>query len=347
MKDGVRYAWVNTLLLGFVVVALISGYFGLTNGDPGKAWILSVHASVAYAIVAVLAWKAVVVARSLRRNRVAGTPRMVFLVMAALFVFVLTSGLVWAKAGRVVLSPVSLIELHQWTAIAVATLLTWHVVARRWVWTLSPSRDRRAFLRIAAGSTAGLILWQGSAAFARLAGLPGVNRRFTGSYETGSFTGAFPRVSWALDDPAAVSRDDWRLVVDGAVQSPLVLDFDRVASLARDELEATLDCTGGWYSTQVWTGIRVARLLDMAAPGPGWRSIEVESVTGYSRRFSAAEAGTMLLAVSVAGRELSHGHGAPLRLVVPDHRGFDWVKWVRRIRVHESSELWQPPLPLP
>jgi len=88
-------------------------------------------------------------------------------------------------------------------------------------------------------------------------------------------------------------------------------------------------------------------LLAMAQPRPGWRSIEVESVTGYSRRFSAAEAETALLALAVAGHDLTHGHGSPLRLVVPDHRGFDWVKWVRRVRVHESSELWQPPLPLP
>jgi DMSO/TMAO reductase YedYZ molybdopterin-dependent catalytic subunit len=53
-----------------------------------------------------------------------------------------------------------------------------------------------------------------------------------------------------------------------------------------------------------------------------------------------------LLALDVAGRPLSHGHGAPARLVVPDHRGFDWVKWVVRVTVNDSGDFWQPPLPL-
>jgi DMSO/TMAO reductase YedYZ molybdopterin-dependent catalytic subunit len=59
-----------------------------------------------------------------------------------------------------------------------------------------------------------------------------------------------------------------------------------------------------------------------------------------------SEAQTALLALSVAGRPLTHGHGAPARLLVPDHRGFDWVKWVSRISVRGSPDIWQPPLPL-
>ena len=48
----------------------------------------------------------------------------------------------------------------------------------------------------------------------------------------------------------------------------------------------------------------------------------------------------------VSGRELSHGHGYPLRLVAPGKRGFEWVKWVASIEVNESPKWLQPPLPL-
>jgi DMSO/TMAO reductase YedYZ molybdopterin-dependent catalytic subunit len=72
----------------------------------------------------------------------------------------------------------------------------------------------------------------------------------------------------------------------------------------------------------------------------------VESVTGYTRRFSVDHARHLLLATRVAGGPLSHGHGFPVRLVVPDRRGFEWVKWVVRIRVLRGSYLLQPPLPL-
>jgi hypothetical protein len=39
------------------------------------------------------------------------------------------------------------------------------------------------------------------------------------------------------------------------------------------------------------------------------------------------------LATHVAGAPLALGNGAPVRLVAPDHRGLDWVKWVAEIRV--------------
>jgi DMSO/TMAO reductase YedYZ molybdopterin-dependent catalytic subunit len=40
-----------------------------------------------------------------------------------------------------------------------------------------------------------------------------------------------------------------------------------------------------------------------------------------------------LLAWEVAGQPLPVANGAPLRLVVPNRRGLDWVKWVESIEV--------------
>ncbi len=47
-----------------------------------------------------------------------------------------------------------------------------------------------------------------------------------------------------------------------------------------------------------------------------------------------------------AFQPLSHGHGAPARLVAPGERGMEWVKWVTIIRVNESGPYVQSPLPL-
>ena len=52
------------------------------------------------------------------------------------------------------------------------------------------------------------------------------------------------------------------------------------------------------------------------------------------------------MALRVAGEPLTHGHCAPLRLVAPGRRGYDWVKWVARAHVNDTSALLQPPLPL-
>ena len=39
-----------------------------------------------------------------------------------------------------------------------------------------------------------------------------------------------------------------------------------------------------------------------------------------------------LLAWGCAGAELPAANGAPLRLVAPDRRGLDWVKWVGEVQ---------------
>jgi DMSO/TMAO reductase YedYZ molybdopterin-dependent catalytic subunit len=133
-------------------------------------------------------------------------------------------------------------------------------------------------------------------------------------------------------DPAT-----WRLHVAGRQHT--ATDLDR-----GDEVTATLDCTGGWYASQTWSGVRLDRLLaDRELPRDA--SVDVISVTGYRRRFPARDAPHLLLATRVGGEPLSRGHGFPARLVAPGRRGFWWVKWVHRVEVVDEPWWWQPPVP--
>jgi DMSO/TMAO reductase YedYZ molybdopterin-dependent catalytic subunit len=54
-----------------------------------------------------------------------------------------------------------------------------------------------------------------------------------------------------------------------------------------------------------------------------------------------AEARQALLALQVGDELRDHGHGAPLRLVAPGRRGFQWVKWVTQIEVLTKPDLGQ------
>ncbi|MDZ7728530.1 MAG: molybdopterin-dependent oxidoreductase [Dehalococcoidia bacterium] len=231
-------------------------------------------------ILALIGWKAAVILHALRTRPVLDSSRPAFLVMTALFLFVLGSGFTWAYAGRILFGRVALIELHMIGAAVLAGWPAWHAVARSWVWRLPPSRDRRALLRLGAGAATGVILWQGGEALANLAGFPGAKRRFTGWYETGSHTGSFPVVSWLTDDPDRVDVDGWRLVLDGHLENARELSHADLSALGQEVREVTLDCTGGWYTTQQWSGVPVPRLVDPARPEDGVESIEVVSVTG-------------------------------------------------------------------
>ena len=149
-----------------------------------------------------------------------------------------------------------------------------------------------------------------------------------------------PVTQWLVDKVPNVDTGAWRLRVGDRVW--LRDDLER---LTDDEIVATLDCTGGWFAQQRWRGVRLDRLLKASDVRIG-RSIEVCSVTGYTRRFPHDDARSLVLATQVGGKPLSVGHGFPARLVAPGRRGFWWVKWVESIELSTRPWWWQPPFPV-
>jgi DMSO/TMAO reductase YedYZ molybdopterin-dependent catalytic subunit len=343
---AMRFPWANSLLLILVALQALSGYFGFTTGRPPERWLLWLHGIGAYAVVLLLFWKSAIIVDVIGRGQRWSFRRLAFLVMLALLVLVLLSGLWWAFYGPRYLLGFSLISLHIFLAVGLLALVAWHTIAHRWILRQKASRDRRAFLNASALGAAGFVSWTLGGKATRLLAMPGASRRFTGSYERASFSPGFPNVSWINDRPDAIALESWRLAIDGTVRRPLLLEYEQLLTLARDGRQAILDCTGGWYSEQQWRGVSLAALLALAEPLPKSRSITCESITGYSRRFALEKADQILLATHVAGATLSHGHGFPLRLVVPGERGVHWVKWLTHIQLNATSHLLQPPLPL-
>jgi DMSO/TMAO reductase YedYZ molybdopterin-dependent catalytic subunit len=343
-----RHAWVNVALLALVVVEALSGFGGMTGGRLDQAWRLWLHGVGGCAILALLGWKAAVILGAWRRprRRAVAPARVAFGILLALFLGTLATGFAWTAVGRVVWLGYSLMTVHLALALASLPLFLAHAWRMRYVFRVPDAAGRRAFLRLGLALAGGVALRQGTAVGAQAAALPGAGRRFTGSYQVGSADGRFPTVSWLFDAPDPIDVASWRLGVAGAVARPFTLTYAELVQSATDTQIATIDCTGGWWSRQEWRGVRLARLLDRAEVSPGARSVVVESVSGYSRRFDLREARAFLLAIAVGGRPLPHGHGFPARLVAPSHRGYDWVKWIAGLRVEATPPWEQPPLPL-
>ncbi len=333
MASVARGARTNLTLLVLLAAAFLTGWLAFAFATAPSRWSLVIHATSGFAIVALLPWKSMIARRGMRRGQPA---RWASILLGVLVVVSLVAGLLQSTGIALTIGPYSAMDFHVGGAIAAVPFVIWHVAARR-IRLRPVDVSRRAALRggaLVAGAAAAYAL---SEVMVRASALPGATRRFTGSYEAGSHDpDGLPVSSWMFDAVPVIDAESWKLHAPGRTWTyEQLYEFD-------DRLIATLDCTGGFYSTQDWAGVRLDRLVGDAPGG----SIRVVSHTGYDRRFTRSSASGLLLATRIGGRALDPGHGFPVRLVVTDQRGFWWVKWVAAIEVDNVPAWWQPPFPL-
>ena len=324
----------NLALLSALVLAFATGVGAVWTGSARGAWIVLAHGLVGVTVVVLIPWKSRVVRHGIRRRRLT---RWLSYLLAALALTVLASGVAYATGVIRSVGDRETLWWHVAIALGLIPLIVWHVVAR-------PARPRRFDVSrrnvLRAGTVAGLgiAVYAAASAATTVARLPGVRRRFTGSYEVGSFRpAAMPYTIWLNDSTPLVDPVAWRLALGDRR-----LSLDDLGHYRQQTVRAVLDCTSGWYATQDWTGVP---LRDLVRPSGGDRSIVVRSVTGYWVRLPIEDLDSLVLATAVGGVDLDRGHGYPARLIAPNRRGYWWVKWVAAIELSSAPWWWQPPFP--
>ncbi|MBA2560495.1 MAG: sulfite oxidase [Propionibacteriales bacterium] len=162
-------------------------------------------------------------------------------------------------------------------------------------------------------------------------------------------------------DIPVVDPTDFRLVVDGLVDTALSLDLDAIRSRRAVSTVVTLECAGNgraelrprpvsqpWLveavGTSRWTGTPLAPLLREAGMQDGAvdvvftgadHGIERGVEQDYQRSLPIEQAlrDDVLLAYEMNGEPLPPQHGFPLRLIVPGWYGMAQVKWLSQIDV--------------
>jgi DMSO/TMAO reductase YedYZ molybdopterin-dependent catalytic subunit len=328
-----RGARTNLALLALMAAAFLTGWLAFAFATAPSRWSLVVHATSGFAIIALLPWKSIIARRGARR---AQPGRWASILLAVLVLVSLAAGLAHSSGIALSIGPLPAMDYHVGAALVAVPLVIWHVVARR-IRLRPADYSRRAMLRGGAVLGSAAVAYAATELIVRATSLPGAARRFTGSYDAGSHNpDALPVSNWLFDPVPNIDVSTWTLRAPGRTWT-----YEELAAFD-DRVTATLDCTGGFYSTQAWSGVTLDRILGAA----GGSTIRVVSHTGYDRRFPIDEAPRLLLATRIEGRQLDPGHGFPTRIVSADRRGFWWVKWVVALEVDDVPHWWQSPFPL-
>jgi hypothetical protein len=332
-------AMLDRLLAVLVIALAVTGVVTLRVGSPDGGWLFALHGILAGALAVTATMK---VARSLpkaigaqRWGRVA-----MGMVVSIATAAALVGGFAWVSSGRLLsIGSWTVLTIHAWIGLLLVPIVAIHLLPRRWRLLVprparAPATDRSHPSRrqVLVGGVLGVTAVSIYAAAGVADTVMGGVRRFTGSRWLPS-GGVPPPTTFYGEAPPALDVTAWRLRVTGRVERSVALSLADLRALGERDLAATLDCTSGWAMETTWRGVSVADVLDIARVQRPIRSVVIRSMSGYATALSATDASRAVLATTVAGEPLPVANGAPCRLVAPDHRGLDWIKWVTEIEV--------------
>ncbi|AKS45877.1 sulfur dehydrogenase subunit SoxC [Octadecabacter temperatus] len=159
-----------------------------------------------------------------------------------------------------------------------------------------------------------------------------------------------------------LSKDDYRLMINGLVDRPLVFTYADLERLPRENHVYFCECAANtgmeWAGAQLngaqfthgmihnmeYTGVPLRTLLAEAGLDAAgdfadkWVYVEGADASSNGRSIPMEKAlDDVLVAFKANGEALRMEHGYPVRLVVPGWEGNMWIKWIRRIEVTDAA----------
>lgn len=148
---------------------------------------------------------------------------------------------------------------------------------------------------------------------------------------------------------AANDFRDWRLVVDGLVETPQSLSLAQLRAMPSRTQITRHDCVEGWSCIGEWTGVPLAGVLDLAQPKADARYVMffcADPMEGhdnpthpkgpfYYESLDLVEAThpQTILAYQMNGEALPIKHGAPIRLRAERQLGYKMAKYVMHVQL--------------
>lgn len=131
-----------------------------------------------------------------------------------------------------------------------------------------------------------------------------------------------------------VSLADWRLEIEGAVESALKLDWEELGELPVIEDVSDFHCVTTWSKYDCrWGGVGFGEILDRVQPTDAAAFVLFTSYDGYTTNLpleALLHEGAML-ATQLDGEPLPLRYGGPVRALIPQLYGWKSAKFLKRI----------------
>jgi len=154
---------------------------------------------------------------------------------------------------------------------------------------------------------------------------------------------------WPVQDlgiQPQVDLADWQLVVDGAVEHPLVLSWHEFMALEQVEDTSDFHCVTSWSRMDVtWTGVRFADLAALVEPSAEATHVLCHGYDDYTTNVALEEAlkPDVLIVHKADVAPLPREHGGPVRMITPQLYAWKGAKWLRRIEfmTRDQPGFWE------
>jgi len=131
-----------------------------------------------------------------------------------------------------------------------------------------------------------------------------------------------------------IAPADWRLILDGAVDHPVVLTWEEFLALPQTDDISDFHCVTTWSKLDLnWKGVRFIDLAALAQPKETATHVMCYGYDDYTTNISLEEAlkPDVLLVHTVEGKPLPKEHGGPVRMITPQLYAWKGSKWINRI----------------
>ena len=143
-----------------------------------------------------------------------------------------------------------------------------------------------------------------------------------------------------------ISLADYRLTLDGAVENPVVLDWDALMALPQAEMTADMHCVTQWSNyDNAWQGIPAAVILALVNPKQECKHIIFHSYDDYTTnvRLDQFNQPDVMLVHHWNGKPITRQHGGPLRGMIPRYYLWKSAKWLKRMEFSAQDDpgFWE------